>query len=143
MPLPRRTDRPGKPPTGQHPVNPGLKKTVVDQPDHAPVVRGADHPAGGLSHFLQARDEVGVVVTVAKALLKTVFEHLMPGVKGRQAQGCHKGANQLIPGQIDTLAEYPPKYRKRHTPLRFPEPRSEERRVGKESRTRRPPRTVK
>src|SRR5690554_4815009 len=101
----------GKPPAGQQTINAGLQETVVNQPDHAPVVRGADHPAGGLGHFLQAGDQVGVVVAFAKTLLQAVFEDFMPGIERWQTEGGHEGADQLVAGQVDAFTEYAAEYR--------------------------------
>lgn len=103
--------------------DPGPEKTVVDQPDHAPVLRGADHPSCCLGNLLQSRNQPGVFVAGPKALLQTLPEDFMPGIERRQSQGGHKGTNQLFPRQIYTFTEHPTQHRKSHAPGRLPEAR--------------------
>ena len=87
-----------------------MQEAVIDQPDHAGVLRRSDNPAGGLGDFLQAGNQVGIGVAGTEALLEPLAQDFMPIVEGRQAERCHESADEAVAGQVDALTEHAPEY---------------------------------
>src|SRR5690606_14866840 len=102
------------PPTGKQVPRPGLCKAVIQQINHATVIGGADHAAGGLHDFLHPRVEVGVVVAVglAEHVLHAGFDFFVDHVELGQAEGGDEGADQAFAGQVDAFAECAAQYGK-------------------------------
>ncbi len=98
------------PPGWQQVADLRLQEAVIDQPDHAGVLRRSDNPAGGLGDFLQAGNQVGIGVAGTEALLEPLAQNFMPIVEGRQAERCHESADEAVAGQVDAFTEHTSEY---------------------------------
>src|SRR5690554_915586 len=96
------------PPPRQQLAHPRLTEAVIQQPEHALILRAADHPAGGLHHLLQTGKQVGIVVTVAEQLVHAGADLFGNRVDLGQPQGGNEGADQPLAGRSMPSPKAPP-----------------------------------
>ena len=93
------------PPLRQQVEHLGAGEAVVDQPDRAAVLLGADHAPGRLHHLLDAGIQIGVVVAGAEHRLHALAQLFVDRVHLGQAEGRDEGADQPFARQVDAFAE--------------------------------------